>query len=65
MDFKGIKQASHLHFKGIYTEDASTETQHQILNLIPSVVKPRASKQLTTPVTLEEMKAALDSLAPQ
>jgi hypothetical protein len=64
MDFKGIKQVSHLHFKGIYTEDASTKIQHQILNLIPSFFKSRANQQLTTPVTLEEVKEALDSLAP-
>jgi hypothetical protein len=64
MDFEGIKKADHLHFKGIYTEDTSIETQHQILNLIPSFVKPRDNQQLTTPVTMEEVKAALDSLAP-
>jgi len=63
MDFEGIKKVDHLHFKGIYTEDTSIETQHQILNLIPSVVKPRDNQQLTTPVTMEEVKAALDSLA--
>jgi hypothetical protein len=64
MDFKGIKQVAHLHFKGIYTEDASTKIQHQILNLIPLVVKPRANQQLTTLVTLKEVKVALDSMAP-
>jgi hypothetical protein len=64
MDLEGIKQYAHLHFKWIYTEDASTKIQHQILNLIPSIVKSTTNQQLTTPVTLEEVKASLDSLAP-
>jgi hypothetical protein len=43
-DFEGIKQVVHLHFKGIYTEDTSTKVHHQVLNLIPSVVKPRSNQ---------------------
>jgi hypothetical protein len=43
--------------------DTSTEFHHQVLNLIPSIVKPRSNQQLTTLVTLKEVKAALDILA--
>jgi hypothetical protein len=61
-DFEGIKQVAHLHFKGIYTEDSSIGNHHQVLNLIPSVVHPRSNQHLIAPVTLKEIKLALDSM---
>jgi len=63
-DFKGIKQVAPLHFKGIYTEDSSAEIHHQVLNMIPSVIKPKSNQQLITSVTLKEVKLALENLAP-
>jgi hypothetical protein len=61
-DFESIKQAAHLHFKGIYTEDSTSGIHQQVLNLIPSVVRPRSNQQLIEPVTLKEIKLALDSM---
>ena len=64
--FDEIKKTAHDHFQGIYTEDfpGMDFSQSDVLDNIPSLVSDHSNNMLLRPVTLEEVKLAVDTMNP-
>ena len=64
--FEEIKKAAHDHFQEIYTENyPGMDFSHSdILDNIPNLVSDHCNRMLLRPVTLEEVKCAIDSMIP-
>lgn len=64
--FDEIKKAAHDHFQETYTENSpGMDFSHSdILDNIPPLVSDQSNHLLLHPVTLEEVKSAVDSMSP-
>lgn len=65
-DFEGIKQATHLFYKDLYSETVvgPIDSTAYPLSLIPSLVQEELNHSLTSPVTMKELRAAFDQMDP-
>lgn len=65
-DFEDIKQATHENFKDIYSEsfDPLDPGVEDILEHVPMKVTLENNLMLTAPVSMEEIKSALDGMNP-
>ena len=65
-DFEGIKQAAFSHFQDLYTAPTADpiDTNAYPLSLVPNLVPASDNNTLATPVTMKELKSALDHMKP-
>eukprot|EP00253_Pinus_taeda_P014894 PITA_14894 len=63
-DFEGIKRVAFSFFKDLYSapEDPPIDPQAYPYNLIPSCVQDSVNNMLTTPISMDELKKALDCM---
>lgn len=65
-DFEGIKRAAFSFFKDLYSapDDQPIDPQAYPYNLIPSCVHDPVNNMLTAPISMDELKKALDCMEP-
>eukprot|EP00253_Pinus_taeda_P021837 PITA_21837 len=65
-DFEEIKWASHSHFKDLYStpDDPPMDPHVYPMNLIPQCVQDPNNAMLTAPISMNELRNALDSMEP-
>eukprot|EP00253_Pinus_taeda_P008795 PITA_08795 len=65
-DFEGIKRAAFTFFKELYSAptDPPIDTHAYPINLIPLCVQDSVNTMLTAPISMDELKKALDCMEP-
>lgn len=65
-DFEGIKRAAFSFFKDLYSapDDQPIDPQAYLYNLIPFCVQDPVNNMLTAPISMDELKKALDCMEP-
>ena len=65
-DFEGIKGVAHSYFKDLYSaaEDPPIDSQAYLIDLIPHCVQDSDNIMLTAPISMNEIKEALDYMDP-
>ena len=65
-DFEGIKRAAFSFFKYLYSvpNDPPIDPQAYPYNLIPSFVQDSVNNMLIAPISMDELKKALDCMEP-
>eukprot|EP00253_Pinus_taeda_P035966 PITA_35966 len=65
-EFEEIKRAAHSHFKDLYSapDDPPMDPQDYPMNMIPQCVQDPINSMLTAPISMNELKNALDSMEP-